>query len=147
MTEATPKKATVAVQSAITEVQRDLGAPHDRNENRKEPLLKIRVGDVMSNLSLTERYDSTTGRYLPPEPTYSIGFTEKIRKADGSIESKYNSIPIPKDSESLRALGEHLVKVAKALEGIELRSSSQEVDDLDNALNRLKQFKSSGKEA
>lgn len=145
MADITTKKTPA--QSVIADVQKDLGAPHDRNENRKESLLKIRVGDVMSNLALTERYDSKTGTYLPPEPTYSIGYTEKIRKADGSIESKYNSIPIPKDSKSLRAFGEHLIKVSEAIEGIQFGASSPEVDDLDNALNKLKQFKHSGKEA
>lgn len=31
--------------------------------------------------------------------------------------------------------------VAEATEGIEFKSSAQEIDDLDNALSRLKQFK------
>ncbi len=135
------KESKSAAQSVIAEVRQDLGAPHDRNETIKESLLKIRVGDIISNLGIAQRFNEKTGAYLPPEPTYSLGYMEKIRKVDGSIESKYNSIPVPKNSADFRALGEHFLMVAEATVGIEFKSSAQEIDDLDNALSRLKQFK------
>lgn len=69
---------------------------------------------------------------------------ERVKDQSGSISNKITSIPIPKDSESIRAFGEHLIKVSKALEGIELKSSSSDVDDLEAAMNRLKAYKSKG---
>lgn len=132
-------------QTIIADVQKNLGVPEERHFTKKEPLLKITIGSVTSNLALAEKYDEATKSYLPPVPTYSLYFMEKVRDENGSMKNNVTSIPIPKDADSIRAFGEHLLKVAEAIEGLELGPSSQAVDDLDVALSKLKAFKSGGK--
>ena len=135
---------TTEKNGVIDTIQQSLGTPQEKHYAKKEPLLKCTIGQVTSNLSLAQYYDETTQSYRDPEPAYSLYFMERIKDQSGSINNKVTSIPIPKDSESIKAFGEHLIKVAKALEGIELKSSSSDVDDLDLALSRLKAFKSKG---
>ncbi len=128
----------------IDTIQQSLGTPQEKHFTKKEPLLKLTVGQITSNLSLAQYYDESTQSYRDPEPSYSLYFMERIKDQSGNINNKITSIPLPKDSESIKAFADHLLKVAKALEGIELKSSSSDVDDLDLALSRLKAFKSKG---
>lgn len=141
---ATTDNRNVPKNDVIDNIQQTFGAPQEKHFAKKEPLLKCTVGQITSNLSLAQYYDDATQSYRDPEPAYSLYFMERVKDQSGSISNKITSIPIPKDSDSIRAFGEHLIKVAKALEGIELKSSSSDVDDLDAALNRLKAFKSKG---
>lgn len=141
MTTATENNTERTTQAnIIPEAQKDLGTPEERHFTKKEPLLKITVGQITSNLALAQYYDENSHEYLDPRPAYSIYFTENVKGSDGSISRKITSIPIPKDSASIRALGEHLQMVAKAIDGIEL-SRSSDVDDLSAALEKLKAFK------
>lgn len=135
---------TTEKNGVIDTIQQSLGTPQEKHYAKKEPLLKCTIGQVTSNLSLAQYYDETTQSYRDPEPAYSLYFMERVKDESGKISNKVTSIPIPKESESIKAFGEHLIKVAKALEGIELKSSSSDVDDLDLALSRLKAFKSKG---
>ncbi len=135
----TPAQTTTQA-NIIPEAQKDLGVPEDRHFTKKEPLLKITLGSLVSNLAIAEYYDEKTGSYQPPRPAYSFYFTERVKSADGSVTNRTTNIPIPKDSESLRSLGEHLIKVAKAIDGLEL-SRSNDVDDFDAALKKLESFK------
>ena len=128
----------------IDTIQETLGTPQEKHFAKKEPLLKCTVGQVISNLSLAQYYDESTQSYRDPEPAYSLYFMERVKDESGKISNKVTSIPIPKDSESIKAFAEHLFMVSKALEGIELKSSSSDVDDLEAAMNRLKVFKSKG---
>ena len=131
-----------STQTIIADVQKSLGVPEERHYTKKEPLLKITIGSVTSNLALAEKYDEKTQSYLPPAPTYSLYFLERVRNEGGATRNNITNIPIPKDADSIRAFGEHLLKVAEAIEGLELGPSSQAVDDLDVALSKLKAFKS-----
>lgn len=128
----------------IEELQQTLGTPQEQHFTKKTPLLKITLGNLTSNLALAEYWNEEEQSYNAPVPAYSCYFMDKVQQADGSTRNKTTMIPIPKDKESIRAFGEHLIKVAKALDGIELKSSSSDVDDLDAALVALKQFKSKG---
>ena len=127
--------------NTIPEAQKDLGIPQQQHFAKKEPLLKSTFGTITSNLALTQRFDEELGDYSDPVPTYSLYFEEQVKTADGKMERKFTNIPLEKTSESLKAFGEHLIKVAKAIDGIELTRSAASVDDLDNALNKLKAFK------
>ena len=106
----------------IGNIQQTLGTPQEKHFAKKEPLLKCTIGQITSNLSLTQYYDDASQSYRDPEPAYSFYFMERVRDQSGAMSNKITSIPIPKDSESIRALGEHLIKVAKALEGIRRRA-------------------------
>ena len=125
----------------IEEAQNDLGKAEERHYPIKEPLLKNTFGSIVSNLSLTKYYDEDSGSYNDPVPTYSLYFTENMVGADGKPVTKYTNIPLPKDSESVKAFADHLLKVAKAIDGISLRSSAAAVDDLDAAMSKLNRFR------
>ena len=140
----TTEAKNVQKNEVIDTIQQSLGTPQEKHFAKKEPLLKCTVGQITSNLSLAQYYDDASQSYRDPEPAYSLYFMERVKDQSGSISNKITSIPIPKDSESIRVLGEHLIKVSKALEGIELKSSSSDVDDLEAAMNRLKAYKSKG---
>ena len=136
ITEAQKKNNTI-----IEEAQNDLGRPEERHYPIKEPLLKNTFGPIVSNLSLTKYYDEDSGSYNDPVPTYSLYFTENMIGSDGKSVTKFTTIPIPKDSESIRAFADHLLKVAKAIEGISLKSTVAAVDDLDAALSKLDKYR------
>ena len=132
---------TAQKNNTTTAIQTELGIPEERHYSIKEPLLKETFGPIVSNLALTQFYDEEAKKYNEPEPTYSLYYTEKIRNSDGSVSNKFIPIPLPKDSETIKAFAEHLFKVSKAIEGIDLKVTSAAVDDLDAALAKLKSFK------
>ena len=125
----------------IVEVQNDLGVPNEPHYDRKTPLLKLTVGSVTSNLSLTEKWNEDEGGYRPPVPTYSLYFEERVRNEEGRTERSFVQIPVPKNSAAFRQIGEHFLKLAQAAEGLELERSANAVDDLDRALDALKIFR------
>ena len=144
MSTTTADDKNVQKNDVIGTVQQALGTPQEKHFAKKEPLLKCTIGQITSNLSLAQYYDDASQSYRDPEPAYSLYFMERVKDQSGGISNRITSIPIPKDSDSIRVFGEHLIKVAKALEGIELKSSSSDVDDLEAAMNRLKAYKSKG---
>lgn len=141
--------ATVEIKNAvknetISAIQQSLGTPQEKHFTKKEPLLKCTVGSVVSTLSLAQYYDEKSQSYQDPVPTYSFYFQELVKDGSGKVSKNTVLIPIPKDQDSLRTLGEHLIKVSEAIKGIEFKSSSSDADDLDAALDRLKAFRTKG---
>ncbi len=125
----------------IPEAQKDLGTPQQQHFAKKEPLLKASFGTITSNLALTQRYDEEIGDYADPVPTYSLYFEESVLDQNGKPSRKFTNIPLDKDSETIKAFAEHLLKVSKAIDGLNLKRQATAVDDLDAALSKLKQFK------
>lgn len=134
-------KDGIKTQSVIAEVQQDLGIPQEQHFDKKTPLLKITIGSITSNLSLTEKWDKVADAYAAPVPSYSFYFEQRVRSDDGRMERDFTMIPLPKNAEAFRQLGEHFLKLAKATEGLELERSTGAVDDLDRALDALKAYK------
>lgn len=128
----------------IQDLQQTLGIPEEKHFTKKTPLLKLTIGNITSNLALAEYWNDDEQCYNPPVPAYSFYFMDNVIDASGKTQKKTTMIPIPKDKESIKALADHLARVAKALDGIELKSSSSDVDDLDAAIAALKQFKTKG---
>lgn len=128
-------------QNIIVEAQQDLGVPNEPHYDKKTPLLKMTVGPITSNLSLTEKWDDESGGYKSPVPTYSLYFEERVRNDEGRMERSFTQIPLPKNAAAFKQIGEHFLKLAKAAEGLELERSANAVDDLDRALDALKVYK------
>lgn len=133
--------SNAAKQNTIVEAQQDLGVPNEPHYDRKTPLLKLTVGTITSNLSLTEKWDEDLGSYKAPVPTYSLYFEERVRNDEGRMERSFTMIPLPKNAAAFKQIGEHFLKLAKAAEGLELERSVNAVDDLDKALDALKVYK------
>ncbi len=118
-----------------------LGASEDPHYPKKDSLLKLAVGDFVSDLKLVQAWDKDLQAYKPPVPSYSCYFTEKIRSDDGSISTEYRQVPIPKTAAAFRSLSDHFAQLAQAAEGLELERSSSSVSDLDHAMSMLKAYK------
>ena len=127
-------------QMIIPEAQQDLGVPEEQHFDKKTSLLKLSVGGLVSNLAIKEKWNKDAGRYDQPAPVYSIYFTESYKDEVGAMKTEYRMIPIPKNPQAFKLIGEHFLALSKLVEGLELEKASQ-VDDIAAAEAALARFK------
>lgn len=125
----------------IATAQAALGEPEERHDPQKTSLLKLSVGSLVSDLKLVSTWDDASKSYGEASPAYSIYHVERMVGEDGRPTNKYVNIPIPKNADAFRQIGNHFLQLAEAAEGLELERSSPSVDDLGAALAALKKFK------
>lgn len=123
-------------------VQSDLGVPKERHFDKKEVLLKVEVGNLVSNLTLKEKWNEDAQIYESPVPAYSLYVTEDIVDGD-RISKAYHLVNLPSVTpETFLKLSQHFADLAKAVEGVEIgRQRASEVTDLNSAISKLQKFK------
>lgn len=128
--------------NAIQQAQADLGVPQERHFDKKEVLLKVEVGNLVSNLVLKEKWNEELQQYDDAVPAYSMYVTEDVVE-DTKISKKYHIVNLPAvNPEVFNKLSKHFADLAKAVEGVEIgRQRASEVSDLNSAVAKLQKFR------
>ena len=128
--------------NAIQQAQLDLGSPQERHFDKKEILLKVEVGNLVSNLVLKEKWNEELQQYDEAVPAYSLYVTEDAVEGD-KISKRYHIVQLPSVSpDTFTKLSKHFADLAKAVDGIEIgRQRASEVSDLNAAVSKLQKFK------
>jgi len=128
--------------NAIQQAQSDLGVPQERHFDKKEILLKAESGNLVSTLTLKEKWNEEEQKYDDPVPAYSLYVTEDVIK-DDKISKSYHMVQLPSVTPDVfLKLSQHFADLAKAVEGVEIgRQRASEVNDLNSAVAKLQKFK------
>ena len=87
------------------------------------------MDNISSTLGTRQVYDDIAGEYAPAEPQFFM-----------KVGTAY--MELPKNSETLIALGKYLMQVGEAIEGVVFRKHTEYTSaDVQNAKEKLERFR------